>query len=214
MKTTVYIARHSASYKNIVNYNNTDSFQVENEKQILSIIGERRAEKLSEYKELLNVDAIISSNYVRAIQTAKYVADKKNLEVIIDEDFSERKFGINTWDDISSDYFEKQYYDENYKTTNGESQKEVRERMYKALIKIIEKYKNKKIFIVSHATSICFLFSKWCTLLLTNPKEKIRQLYFNDEPVFDGKIKCPDLFKLEFDDNNNLISIKNIKIDN
>lgn len=214
MKTTVYIARHSLVDKKIININNSDSFQVENEKQILSVLGEEKARKLSEQRELFNIDMVISSNYVRAIQTAKYVADKNNLHIMIDESFGERKFGVSTWDDVSSDYFEKQYYDESYKTPNGESQKEVRKRMYKALIKAIEKYKGKRIFIVSHATSICFLFSKWCRLVLTSPREKIRQLYFNDELIFDGKIDCPCLFKLEFDDNNNLISIENIKTDN
>lgn len=214
MKTTVYIARHSLADKKIINQNNSDSFQVENEKQILSVLGEERAKKLSKQQELINIDVVVSSNYVRAIQTAKYVADKNNLHIIIDEDFAERRFGINSFDDVSSDYFGKQYYDENYKTPNGESQKEVRKRMYDALIKVVEKYKGKRIFIVSHATSMCFLFSKWCKLILTDPKEKIRRLYFNDELIFDGKFNSPELFKLEFDDENKLLSINNIKIDN
>ena len=44
-------------------------------------------------KELQDFDYVVSSNYIRAISTAKYFT---NTIVHINEDFGERKFGINS----------------------------------------------------------------------------------------------------------------------
>ena len=61
------------------------------EKIILSVAGEKEAEKISELEELKNIDVLWSSNYARAIGTAKYIAEKNNIEINIDESFNERK---------------------------------------------------------------------------------------------------------------------------
>ena len=61
---------------------------------------------------LKNIDVVFSSNYVRAIGTAKYFAvDKIN----IDERFGERKFGINSWAELPADFEVRQFNDFNYK---------------------------------------------------------------------------------------------------
>lgn len=83
MSTTIYITRHSIPMKMCPFIKNDDEFQTKNEKQILSVEGEKRAQKLSELEELKDIDVIITSNYVRAIATAKYVADKNDKEIII-----------------------------------------------------------------------------------------------------------------------------------
>lgn len=112
MKTTIYISRHSESMK-IENSLSSDSIQLKNEKQILSCEGERRAKILSELEELQDVDVVISSNYVRAMSTAKYIADKNNKDLIIMDDFAERKFGIDSWDELPNNFGEKQLEDKN-----------------------------------------------------------------------------------------------------
>ena len=91
-KTYIYIIRHSEVLKieNNINYVNEDD-QIRNEKIILSVDGERKAEKLSKIKELKNLDMLWSSNYVRAISTAKYLSLKNNIKINIDENFNERK---------------------------------------------------------------------------------------------------------------------------
>ena len=53
------------------------------------------------------------------------------------------------------------------------------------------------------------MLKTWCNILL-NEETKLIELYFNDKLVFDGNWNCPELFELEFD-NNNLISISNIR---
>ena len=52
MKTVVYLIRHSEKYKRFINLDNNDSFQLCNEKIVLSSEGERKAKILSEIDEL------------------------------------------------------------------------------------------------------------------------------------------------------------------
>lgn len=74
--TTIYLIRHSKTLK--PNYLiSSDNLQIQNEKQILSIDGERIAEQKFENDEFSNIDILFCSNYVRTIATAKYLADKK-----------------------------------------------------------------------------------------------------------------------------------------
>lgn len=210
MKTTIYISRHSQPMK--LNFDkSSDRLQLQNEKQILSIEGERRAKILSELDELKNVDVVISSNYVRAIETAKYVAEKNNKEIYVIDDFGERRFGINSWDELPENFGDKQFENENYKMLNGESRKEVTERMLNALNKVLEDYKGKKITIISHGTAMLFLFMNWCCVKPSNKDKLARKLCFNNKEFFDDKFFAPELFKLEFEDKK-LINIENIRV--
>ena len=211
MKTVVYLIRHSEKYKRFINIDNNDSFQLCNEKIVLSSEGERKAKILSEIDELSNVDVVISSKYVRSISTAKYIADRNNKYILIMEGFGERKIGTNSIEEYPKDFELKQYFDDNYKLPNGESRREVTDRMYKSLLSIINLYRGKRIAIVSHGTAISFLLSKWCMVTPFNidgNKFDIDIKYKNKE-VFNGKIKSPDMFKLIFDDSE-LIDIEKI----
>ena len=61
--------------------NITEDAQVLNEKIILTVKGEEDAKKISKLEELKNIDVIFSSNYVRAISTAKYIAYENDLDI-------------------------------------------------------------------------------------------------------------------------------------
>ena len=199
--TIVYFMRHSKALK-YNNVNNSDSLQLQNEKWILTKNGETIAEEKSKLEELQNFDIVFSSNYVRAIGTAKYFAlDKIN----IDERFGERKFGINSWNELPADFGERQFNDFNYKIGNGESINEVIKREEEALSDILDNYKEKKILIVGHSTALAVLFSKWCKINYDGPYT------YNDKEFFDGKWNYCETFKLEFDNDSNLISIMNVR---
>lgn len=198
---TIYFMRHSEPLKPI-NINNDDSLQVQNEKWGLTINGEKLAEKKSQLNELNNFDIVISSNYVRAISTAKYFTKDK---IFIDDNFGERKFGINNWNELPKDFGKKQFDDFNYKLPNGESINEVIGREYHSLTNILNNYHDKKVLIVGHATALAALLSKWCEI------DYIGNCKFNGNIFFDGKWNYLETFKLQFDDSNNLISIENIK---
>lgn len=80
--------------------------------------------------------------------------------------------------------------------------------MYNALMDVVNKYQDKKIVIVSHATAITFLLMKLGTY-------QDRKIIFNNKILIDETFKwqAPEVFKLQFEQNN-LISIENVKIYN
>ena len=206
--TIVYLMRHSKGNIDRSYIKVHENFQVQNEKYILSIEGEERAKKYSELPELQDVDFVVSSNYVRSMSTAKYISEINNIPLYIDEDLNERKFGIEKINKLPKDFFEKQMEDKNYKISNGESREEVRNRMVKALIRAMKSHQNKKIVMVSHSSSIAFLLTKWCDVKRINGKYVIK---FKEKTILNG-FDSPELLKLEFDEKNKLISIKNIRI--
>ena len=207
--TTIYLIRHSKPMK-VNNTFNSDSLQIQNEKSSLSIEGEQIAKDKLNKKEFDGIDIIFSSNYVRTIQTAKYLSEKNNAEINVISDLGERKFGIDSWDELPDNFERKQFLDENYKLNNGENQKEVRDRMYSAIMKILYENKNKRIAIVSHGTAISYLLKIWCDIQIVDNKLRYS---FNDNILLDGYFNYCETFKLEFDDSNNLINIQNIKFD-
>lgn len=209
--TIVYISRHSQPFRKFFGeYKVNEIEQIRNEKNLLSVDGEKYAEQMSNLPELLKVEILYSSHYVRAMSTAKYIAEKNNIILNVDERLGERRFGVNNMSELPSTFFEDQFRNWDYKLTNGESVNEVSKRMNEALSEILDVNRDKKIAIISHGTAISAMLKKWCNIKL-NEETKLVEIYFNNELVFDGNWKCPELFKLEFDDNNNLISIKNIK---
>ena len=77
--TTIYLIRHSIKDKNFGEMDNNDSMQLQDEKEFLSPEGEKKAFDLANSSELQDIDEIWASNYVRAMQTAKYIAYNNNI---------------------------------------------------------------------------------------------------------------------------------------
>lgn len=82
---------------------NNDNLQMQNEKSSLSIEGEQIAKDKLNNKEFANIDILFSSSYVRAIQTAKYIAEKNNLEINVISDFGEKQFLDGNYNVIEND---------------------------------------------------------------------------------------------------------------
>ena len=198
--TTIYLMRHSEYFKP-KSVNNNDPYQIQNEKLPLTINGEKLAMEKSHNPELNYFNFVVSSNYVRAISTAKYFT---NDVIYIDESFGERKFGVDKKEELEEGFGRKQFDDFDYKYKNGESLNDVIKREEKALNDILKKCKDKKVLIVGHSTSFAALLSKWCKVSYEDP------YYYNDKEIFDGKWNYCETFKLEFD-GDNLINITNIR---
>ena len=194
-KTIAYCVRHSEQLKIDGIKNIEEDEQISNEKIILSVNGEIKAKELSELQELSNIDIIWSSNYVRAIATAKYIAQKNGLPINIDSNFNERKLGnVAELEELEKNkkypYTEEQLLDENLKNIGGESRNEVNKRMTETLNRILKNNKEKRIVIVSHGAAIKFLLMNWCKL---NEKNEI--IYKNNINI---DVKSPCVIRLEF----------------
>lgn len=206
--TTIYLVRHSEPFKKHRGIEEVhESLLFSNIKSPLSIEGEKLAERISFNSEFDNLDAVWSSNYVRAMSTAKYFASNNNLKVDISEQFDERNHGIDSWADLPENFEMKQIQDETFKIGNGESQRDTKIRMKNALDKLLNDYKDKRVLIVSHSTAITCLLSQWCDIKYLAPYK------YKDKEFFDGIWHYCEAFKLEFDENHELQTIKNIKFD-
>ena len=193
-RTIVYLIRHSEQLKIEGTKNIKEESQINNEKIVLSVKGEMKARELSELEEFNNIDVIWSSNYVRAVATAKYIAYRNNLLINIDTNFNERKLGnLETLRELGKDkkhtYTEEQLMDENLKNIDGENRIEVNKRMTTSLNKILKDNAGKKVVIVSHGAAIKFLLMNWCDL-----NEKCKLVY-NNSII---EVESPSAIKLEF----------------
>lgn len=209
MKTLIYLIRHAQPIKTeFKNVNNSDDSQMQNEKQVLSLTGEKQALELSKKEILKNIDSVYSSKYVRTIGTAKYIASENNIPILIDERLGERKLGV---EEKSKEFWLEQMYNENIKAIGGENQKEVRKRMIESIEDILKNEKVKKVAVVTHATAMTFLLMNWCKLENAILDGKKRKLSFNNKIVIDDSFNMPEVFELVFDDDV-IYSIKRINL--
>lgn len=149
--TIVYLIRHSTKFEpeNIGTYNGNDSKQLKTEKKMLSVEGEEKASKLSKENEFENIDTVYCSNYVRAMQTAKYFIEGRNIKLNIDERFNEIKLGDYSKEE-QHNFMYRQFLNKELKGENGESQIDVNKRMTEAFWEVVHNNKYKKNVIISH----------------------------------------------------------------
>lgn len=164
LNAIVYLIRHAETIdENGIRNTNEDS-QMINEKEILSVYGEEQSKKLSENTELNNIDVIWSSSYTRAKATAKYIANNNNLPINLDSSVSERKLGnlkeLGEFmkDKSTRDPSQEQLLDRKFKTSDGESAEDTRQRMTKFFDKILKEYEGKKIVVITHRRFYKVLF--------------------------------------------------------
>ena len=207
MNTTIYLVKHADELKENGIKNINDNTQLMNEKFILSVKGEEQSRKLSENSELQNIDVLWSSSYARAKGTAKYIADKNNIEINIDKNLNERKLG--NLEDLAKWMKNKPFgvvqaylQEKEWKAKEGESCKEATERVTSFLEKILKENSGKRIVLVSHGAVITFLLTNWCTL-----NEEMK-LVFNKQII---EIKEPSITKLTFN-NQKLLNIELIEL--
>ena len=211
MKKTIYLIRHSIKEKMYGNNESNDSNQIKDEKRILSIEDEKKAFKLSQLKELSNVEEVWCSNYVRTIQTAKYIANNRT-KINISNAFDERHYGDFDQSTDKEEFWINQFKDENLKNLNGESQKDVRNRLDNKINYLLEQSDNKIIEIVTHNTCTLFYLLKYCKLINAQIPKKITINYNGKILIKDSIMDSPSIMKLEFDDKK-LLDIEYIKID-
>ena len=201
MRKIIYFMRHSEVYKGINHNYNSDSLLETNMKSILSVNGENMANYVSKNSEFNNLELVVSSNYVRAMSTAKYFV-KDEINFVVSDLFGERRHGIKSWDELPEDFERKQFEDFNFKVGDGECLNEVKDRMLKGLDLILEQDFN-NVLVVGHGTAIASLLSNWC------------EINYGGEYIFNGKVffnrswNYMECFKLEFEDKR-LVNVENL----
>lgn len=141
--TVVYFVRHTEP-----NYENHDDFLRE-----LTPKGLRDRSRVTAYLADRGVDAVVSSPFVRAVDTVKELADRLGLRVETVEDFRERKID-DTWIGDFTAFSKQQWADFSYKLGGGESLAQVQRRNIVALHAVLRQFADKTVVIGSHGTAL------------------------------------------------------------
>ena len=205
----IYLIRHSSSFVSINNYGDYKnvSWNDYNRNMILSVEGERNAEKLCEVEELKGVDVVYSGDSFRAIGTAKYISELNNLSLNLNDRINERNLGVSKISELSSNFNSNSFKDKDYKYMNGESLNEVDCRFQSFINEILDSDYT-RIVIVFHGIILLSYLQKICDYFSFD--ENLFFIKYKDNMVLNGKLKNLDVFKLTFDDYENIISVSRI----
>lgn len=182
MITNIYFVRHAHS-----------TYTPDELSRPLSKEGIEAAEKVTRLLSEEKIAHVISSPYKRAIQTVEGTAKIHGLEILIEENFKERKLSEKSVDNFQ-DTVMKAWEDFNYALPDGESGYCAQGRGVQALENIIEKYSGGSIVIGTHGNILT---------LIMNYYDKS----FNYD--FWRNLDMPDIYKLSFGEGN-LINVKRI----
>ncbi len=193
MKLTLLLVRHSST--------DWTKFGFLSETDInLNESGLKKAEELALKMRDLKIDAIFSSPMKRTMNTARKIANLKNLKVVPCNDLKEVNFGI--FEGMSREEARKSYpslFEEREKNKwiftipNGENYESAYERVTNFVEKIKKEFENKSVMLVSHATLINLLlvyFGKYTVEDIKNNRiEKVNEAACFKIYVDDFKVK-------------------------
>ena len=111
------------------------------------------SKKLTRFFLEENITKIYSSPYKRSVDTVLDLSKQLKLDIILIEDFRERKISDDWIEDFNT-FAKTQWEDFGYKLINGESLKEVQARNIKALHKILNEHNEENIIIGTHGTAL------------------------------------------------------------
>lgn len=191
--TNVYFVRHAEP-----DFNIHDDIT-----RPLTVKGKIDAKLVSMYLRDKEIHEVLSSPFLRAIDTVKDFADEVGLSIKIMQDFRERKVD-SVWIEDFVSFTKKQWEDFDYKLSDGESLREVQNRNINALSKVLRLYKEKNIVIGTHGTALSTIINYYQKTYGYNDFEKMRMLmpwivkmqFMNDECLNVSKIDILNRGKL------------------
>jgi 2,3-bisphosphoglycerate-dependent phosphoglycerate mutase len=139
--------------------------------------------KISQILEKENIDIVISSPYKRAIQTVEGVSQYIGKDIIIEDDFRERKLSEMPVEDFNV-AITKVWENPSFAWEGGESNIIAQKRGVTATLRVMGSYEGKNIAIGTHGNMM---------VLIMNYFDKKYDLGFWRE------LKMPDIYKLTFD---------------
>ena len=203
---TIYLIKHSGPFVDIKNYEDYENVLWEdyNRNMILSAEGEKRAEGLCNIEELDNVDRIFTSNSVRAIATAKYLAEKNNIKIELDKRIDERIFGVETLNDLPKDFNKLSFDDKNFKMENGESFNEVDSRFINFINDLLEQDSNKNVLVI-HGLILLSYLETICDFSFDG---NVFDIKYKNKVIIDGNPKSSSVYKITYNNNKEVIDVE------
>ncbi|WP_433744436.1 histidine phosphatase family protein [Falsibacillus pallidus] len=186
MSTFVYMVRHGDSPKD-----GNERTRGLTEKGYLD------AQRVTALLKDEQVDAVVSSPYLRSILTVEALAKQIGKEVLVMEDLKERVFSSE--DNRVSDkelypLLEKSFKDPNFTFQGGESNADCQKRAVNVLIELLHTFKEKRIVLGSHGAVMTLMMG-----------------YFDSryDLKFLHSTSKPDIYKMEFN-NQELVSVQRL----
>ena len=177
-------------YKDFINFDD------KRKQRPLTAQGEKIALTIAKKKIMNELDAVYSSTFSSSIDTAKYIIEKNEQDLIIDKRFDDRKVGKLTDDSLNLRNL--QEHDFSYKLQSGESLNDVKNRMINAIKELIRLHGDSSIAVFTHNIPITALLSVWCTKGF-NYEEKLI-LEYNDQVIIDGLRTDYNIIELDFEE--------------
>ncbi len=205
---TIYLIRHSAPFVEINNYEDYKNVPWNdfNRNMILSSEGEENAKKLCNLQDMNNLDVVYSADSYRAIGTAKYVAELNNLKIKLDNRINERNLGVNTISELPENQTYESFINKDYKFGSGESLNEVDSR-FNSFIDEILKSNHNRIALFIHGIIMMSYLQNNMEFSYDSGRMK---LIFNNEEIYNDRMKNPMVFRIDYDDNNSINNVQYI----
>lgn len=196
--TTLYLISNNCVLNNLT-YKSDESLELKREKRTLSIEGEEKAKRLAELEELQDINVIYSSGYASALATSKYLANRLELTVNVDNKLNERKIGL--LEDKTLRFFkEHQEHDFNYRLSGGESINSTKNRITNAINDILKENKDLNILVVTHSIAITSYLLNFCETGYNLDERLI--LNYKNNVIVDGTTNGVDIYRIIVDNDN------------
>lgn len=163
--TTIYFVRHAEP-----DYSNHNDLT-----RSLTTKGKDDIKLVEKYLEDKQVDMVVSSPFLRAVQTVEGFAGIIGSNVTVIDDFRERRID-SCWIEDFDGFVRKQWNDFEYKLSDGENLRDVQDRNINALKQILLEHKNKNIVVGSHGTAISTIINYYDKSFGYNDFNRIKKL--------------------------------------
>lgn len=121
------------------------------------------------------IDAVLSSPYVRAVDTVRHFADTVRMPIIHMPDFRERGVA-GEWIDNFDTFCRSQWADFEYHLPGGECLREVQQRNIAGITRVLREYEGQRVVIGGHGTSIATVLNYYDPTFGYEGFEGIRRL--------------------------------------
>lgn len=137
----------------------------------LTELGIQQAKELGENLKVFPFDICFCSTSERAIDTAHYILENRNIEIVPTKQLKEQCFGDFEAEKVEDVFKNGVQYPDGYRFCGGENFSDVIDRFFNELKKIALQYPDANILIVSHGSAIKHIVNSLCSGFIN---EKIR----------------------------------------
>jgi 2,3-bisphosphoglycerate-dependent phosphoglycerate mutase len=172
MKTVIYFVRHAHS-----------TYTPEELTRPLSEKGMRDARRVTRILESENLDHVVSSPFLRAVQTVEGTAASLNQNVLLIDGFKERLLSSEPLDDFQG-AIRKVWEEPSFHWEGGESNVDAQKRGVAAMLELLKAYEGKRVAVGTHGNIMVLIMHHF------DPRYGL---------AFWESLDMPDVYRLTFD---------------